>query len=150
MFRRLFGRKVRDTLGLFNGHFVEAKAFYALEFDSIGCVSFIGEIDASKAFAHINETLQREIVCTYQHSYFDHAAQTMFFNNTIYVLTNDRMIELGNNWCQMLHTPHQYKWANNVISGLAAFRIVPGRGRTLRTLGRDHAGCHGYGDCPAN
>ena len=124
MFRRLFRRKVRDTLGLFNGHFLEAKAFYALEFDAVCCVSFIGEIDASKAFAHISDMLKGEIVSTFQHSYFDHNEQQLFFNNTIYVLTNQRMIELGNNWCQVLHTQHQYNWANDVIKSLSDFRIV--------------------------
>jgi hypothetical protein len=124
MFRRLFGRRIRDTIGLFNGHFVEAKAFYALEFDAVCCVSFIGEIDASKAFAHIGETLKSEIISTYQHSYFDHKEQQMFFNNTIYVLTHQRVIELGANWCQILHTQDQYGWANDIIKSLSAFRLV--------------------------
>jgi hypothetical protein len=124
MFWRLFRRKINDTLGLFNGHFLEAKAFYALEFDAVGSVSFIGDIDTGKAFVLINELLQDEIVATYQHSYFDHNEQRMFFNNTLFVLTNRRMIELGNNWCQLLHTQHQYGWANDLIKRLSAYRIV--------------------------
>jgi hypothetical protein len=72
----------------------------------------------------ISDTLKGDIVTTYQHSYFDHNEQKMFFNNTIYVLSNQRMIELGNNWCQVLHTQHQYNWANSLIESLAPFRIV--------------------------
>jgi virulence-associated protein VapD len=111
-------------LGLFNGHFLEAKAFYAQEFDAVSCVSFIGDIDTSKAFTLINDMLQSEIVTMYQHSYYDHNEQCMFFNNTLFVLTNQRMIELGNNWCQVLHTQHQFSWANDLIKSLSAFRIV--------------------------
>ncbi len=124
MFWRLFARKIRDTLGLFNGHFLEAKAFYALEFDAVSSVSFIGDIDTSKAFTLINETLQNEIVSTYQHSFYDHNESRMFFNNTVFVLTNQRMIELRNNWCQVLHTQHQHGWANELIKSLSAYRIV--------------------------
>lgn len=124
MFWRLFTRKIRDTLGLFNGHFLEAKALYALEFDAVSSVSFIGDIDTSKAFTLINETLRNEIVSTHQHSFYDHNEGRMFFNNTVFVLTNQRMIELGNNWCQVLHTQSQHGWANDLIKSLSAYRIV--------------------------
>lgn len=124
MFRRLFRRKINDTIGLFNGHFLEAKAFYALEFDAVSCVSFIGDIDTGKAFELISESLKADIVTTYQHSYFDHNEQKMFFNNTLFVLPNQRMIELGNNWCQILHTQHQYGWSADLVKRLSAYRIV--------------------------
>ncbi len=122
MFRRLF-RKIRDTVSLFNGHFVEAKAFYAMEFDAVSCVTFIGDIDTSKAFAYVKETLHGEIVTTYQHSYFDHEEGRLLFNNTLFVLTDKRMIELGANWCQVLHTPLQHGWANQLIEHLATFKV---------------------------
>jgi len=97
MLFRLF-RKIKDAVGLFNGYFIEVKALYALEFDAVSCVSFIGELDTTKAFALLSENFKNDIVAVYQHSYFDHSEKKMFFNNTIFVLTNKRMIELGNNW----------------------------------------------------
>lgn len=124
MLHRWFRRKIRDTMGLFNGHFMDAKAFYVLEFDAVGCVSFIGEIDTSKAYAWIHENLGRDIVSIYQHSYFDHTEQAMYFNNTLFVLRDQRMIELGNNWCQVLHTPQQYSWAADLIRIMSAFRVL--------------------------
>ena len=72
----------------------------------------------------INENFKTGIVTVYQHSYFDHSERKMFFNNTIFVLANKIMIELGNNWCQVLHTPEQQEWANDLISQLSAFRNV--------------------------
>jgi hypothetical protein len=117
-------RKIRDANGLFNGYFIEVKTLYALEFDAVCCVSFVGEIDTTNAFALINEKLRNDIVAVYQHAYFDHNEKKMFFNNTIFVLKNKRMIELGNNWCQFLHTPEQHEWANKLIKQLSAFRIV--------------------------
>ena len=128
MFWKLFRRKINDTLGLFNGHFLEAKAFYALEFDAVCCVTFTGDIDTGKAFTYINDTLGADIVSVYQHSYYDHAEGKMFFNNTLFVLNNRRMIELGNNWCQVLHTPQKQAWANELIAELSRFKIVNSEG----------------------
>lgn len=122
MFWRLF-KKINDTVGLFNGHFVEAKAFYALEFDAVCCVTAIGDIDTSKAFARVKATLNGEIVNTYQHSYFDHAEGRLLFNNTLFVLTDKRLIELGTNWCQILHTPAQHHWANQLVEQMATLKI---------------------------
>jgi hypothetical protein len=119
-----FFRKIKNVIGLFNGYFIEVKALYALEFDAVSCVSFIGEVDTTKVFALINERMKDEIVNVYQHSYFDHNEKKMFFNNTIFILTNNRMIELGNNWCQFLHTPQQHGWANALIEELSQFRNV--------------------------
>ena len=123
MLFRLF-RKFKNVFGLFNGYFIEVKALYALEFDAVCCVSFVGEIDTTKAFELINENFKTGIVTVYQHSYFDHSERKMFFNNTIFVLANKIMIELGNNWCQVLHPPEQQEWADDLINQLSAFRIV--------------------------
>jgi len=123
MFWKMFKRKINDLNGLFSGHFIEVKALYALTFDELSCVTFIGELDTSKAFAFINENMGSEIVSTYQHSYFDHNEQKMFFNNTIFILKDKRVIELGNNYCQVLHTQIQYNWANRLIDKLSQFRV---------------------------
>jgi len=124
MLWKWFSRKVVDPMALFSGHFVEVKAFYAVQFDAVPCVTFIGELDVTKAYALVNEQLKGEVISVYQHTYFDHSEQQLFFNNTIFVLRGSRMIELGNNYCQVLHTTNQYAWANQLIKDLAAFRIV--------------------------
>lgn len=124
MIRKLFKKRISNPEALFMGHFIEVKVFYALEFEAICCVSFIGELELSKAFDFISGNMKSEIRQTYQHTYFDYKEGKMFFNNTIFVLSNQRMIELGNNYCQVLHTPQQYRWAGDLVENLSAFRIV--------------------------
>lgn len=124
MFWKVFSRKVKDLTGLFNGHFLEVKALYAVEFDAVASVCFIGELDVAKAFAFIKAHYQSDIVTVYQHSYFDHGEQECLFNNTIYVLSDKRMIELGNSYCQVLHQPTQHNWAYALIKQLSQFRIA--------------------------
>jgi hypothetical protein len=124
MFWKWFSRRVANTATLFNGHFIEVKTFYTIEFNIVPCVTFIGELDITKAYAYINEQLSANTVAVYQHAYFDHGEKEVLFNNTILVLKDNRMIELGPNYCQILHTTIQYAWARHLVKELAAFRVV--------------------------
>lgn len=131
MSRLLFGRKIKEAGALLQGHYFEVKAWYLQKFDRMPCVSFIGELDTTKVYAYINERFTDEIVAVYQHAYFEHDEKKMYFNNTVFILTNNRMLELGSNYCQVLHTNKQYTWANELIRSLAAFRMVAEKERTM-------------------
>lgn len=118
-------KKIYIKGGLFSGHYVDVKALYAAEFNKIPCLTFIGDIDIIKAFAFVNEAYKADIKTTYQHAYFNHDDKCVYFNNTIFVLSFERVIEIANNYCQLLHTPNQYNWAKTLANDLAQFRIVP-------------------------
>jgi hypothetical protein len=122
MLARLF-RRIWDPSAIYAGHFIEVKALYSLEFDAVCCIRFIGDIDVAKAFALINDTMQVDIIKVYQHAYFDHDQECVLFNNTIFVMADKRIIELGSNYCQVLHGPDDYKWANDIIASLVQFRV---------------------------
>ena len=119
-----FTRKIRETGALFNGHLIDVRAFYILEFDSVPCISFIGELNVTDAFKYVDEIYRRDIINTYQHCYFNHAEQKSFFNNTVFVLTGNRMIEMGNNYCHVLRGPANYAWADRLIKDLARFYVI--------------------------
>jgi hypothetical protein len=118
----MFIRKFRNVNGLFNGHFMDVKAMYVLEFDRLPCVAFIGELDTTKAYAYIREEFKFNIRRAFQHTYYDHAEGKMFFNNTIFVLDVWRMIELENDYCHVLHATTQYAWAYALITKMAEFK----------------------------
>jgi hypothetical protein len=42
-----FLKRINANTGLFNGHFIDAKAFYVLRFNAIPCVTFIGDMDVA-------------------------------------------------------------------------------------------------------
>lgn len=119
---KLFKTKLSYANNLFNGHFVDVKAFYAARFNRVACVSFIGELDISRAYEVVRDYCGDDIIDTYQHSYFNHETQEVYFNNTIIVLTSNRMIEIAGNYCQLLHTPNDYNWARWIMKELAVFK----------------------------
>ena len=118
-----FLKRINTNAGLFNGHFVDVKAFYAFKFNAIPCITFIGDIDITKAFAFVKDTYKADIKATYQHSYFNHDDKNVYFNNTFIVLSFERMIEIADNYCQLLHTTNQYTWARRLVNELAQFKI---------------------------
>ena len=124
MFFNLFKTKVSQVNTLFFGHYVDPKVFYAVHFNKVPCISFIGELDTSKAFDFIQSTYRGELTGIYQHNYFDHDKRDFFFNNTLFVLKNKGLIELGNNYCQVLHTKDQHGWGQTMIKELSVFHVT--------------------------
>ena len=139
MLRLLFERKIKEVNALLQGHYFEVKAWYLQEFDRMPCVSFIGELDTTKAYAYINEQFNNEIIAVYQHAYFEHDEKKMYFNNTVFILNNNRILELGNNYCQVLHTNKQYSWANELIRNLSEFRMKTEKERAVIGFARQAA-----------
>jgi len=119
-----FLKKTEINGGIFNGHFVDAKALYVARFNKIPCLTFIGDMDVSKAFAFIAETYARDVSGIYQHSYFNHDDGEVYFNNCIVVLNHKRMIEIADNYCQVLHDINQHAWVKQLMNDLAQFRMT--------------------------
>ena len=134
MLLRFFKRKL-DVSGLFMGHYVDPKALYVMLFNELPCVSYIGELDTSKAFEYIANGYKAQLKNVYQHNFFDHDKQQTFFNNTLFVLSNKRMIELGNNFCHVLHTKKQYDFGTNMIKEMASFRMTAEAANENRIIG---------------
>jgi len=137
MFFNLFRTKVFRVNTLFFGHYLDPKVFYTLKFNTVPCVIFIGELDTSKAFDFIRSTYRLQIEGIYQHSYFDHDKKQFFFNNSVLVLKNKRIIELGNNYCLVLHSKDQYDWGQTMIKELSVFHIT-GDGSKAIGFARNH------------
>ena len=119
----LFNRRISNIQALFQGHYLDVKVFYTIEFNGIPAVSFIGDLDGSKAFKYIHDRFRYEITGIFQHNYYDHDKKDILFNNTVFVLKDKRMIELAGNYCHVLHTIRQYNWAHDVSKELAAFKM---------------------------
>ncbi|HEX6170938.1 MAG TPA: hypothetical protein VFZ33_14715 [Chitinophagaceae bacterium] len=119
-----FRRDLSKVSTLFLAHYADPKVFYTVQFNKVPCISFIGEMDTSKAFDFIQSTYRSQVTGIYQHNYFDHDKRDFFFNNTLFVLRNKRMIELGNNYCQVLHTKDQYSWGQTMIKELSVFHVT--------------------------
>jgi hypothetical protein len=138
MLFNLLRTKVFRVNTLFLGHYLDPKVFYTVKFNAVPSLVYMGELDTSKAFHFIRSTYRSQIKEIYQHNYFDHDKKEILFNNTLFVLTNRKMIELTNNYCQVLHSKDQYDWGQTVIRELSVFHATVDPNKTIgftRTVG---------------
>jgi hypothetical protein len=117
-------KKINANAALFSGHYVDVKFFYVLQFNTVPCITFIGDMHKTEVFAFVTHNCKVDMTATYQHSYFNHDDGNIYFNDTIFVLTNNRMIEIADNYCQVLHAANNYDWADKLVNDLAQFKIA--------------------------
>lgn len=117
-------RKNVYTSGIFVNNFIESRTFFATRFNMLPNVAVITEIDATKAYALITEKLGGDIVDLFQANMFDYDESRMYFTMTIIVLANNRMIEIGNGYVEVLYASGDYRFAEHLIQELANCRIV--------------------------
>ena len=122
--RNLFNTRRYESDIIYNGHYIDVISMYVSTFGKIPAISFMGELDMTMAMSYIQEFYANDIRTIYQHCYYDYDAETMLFNNTIFVLSRARMIELADGYIQILYTPRQFAWARELVNGLVPFRIV--------------------------
>ena len=138
MFFNLFRNDLSRVSIMFLGHYVDPKVFYTVHFNRVPCISFVGELDAGKAFDFIQSTYRDQVTGIYQHNYFDHDKRDFFFNNTLFVLKNKRLMELGNNYCQVLYTKDQHGWGQTMIKELSVFHLSDDANRIIGFARSNH------------
>ena len=125
MLFKFFNKEIANPGAMFSGHYIDVKAFYTWQFKRFPCINFVGELDITKANAYISERYKYSTAAVYQHAWHDHKEDKMFFNNKIFVFWDDKMIELANDYCQVLFAPAHYTWATELVKDLTAFRKTP-------------------------
>jgi hypothetical protein len=108
----------------FENNYIEVKAFYVQEYNTIPCISFINNLDTTKAFAYINSGLAGKVLATYQRNYYSWQHQQLEFSHTLFKLANNVMIELGDDYAELLFADNNYGYANNVIEVFAAMKAA--------------------------
>ena len=89
---RIRYRKVKNKMsklkhtGLFNEHFIEAKAFYLKEFNALPCILFMNSIDASEICKRISNHQYGKVLDTYQRSYYYWKESRAESSKTIFIL----------------------------------------------------------------
>jgi hypothetical protein len=124
MFRRKTQRVIGSPAGLFNGPFFDVRTLYVLEHDVMPSVSAIAEVNGGLVYAAIRERYSAEIIKVWQHSYYEMKDSEVVFTRTIFQLKGSRMIEVGAEYCEVLHDA-DFGWANGLIASLADFRMRP-------------------------
>lgn len=121
---KVFKRKIRNIDIVIRNNFIDSQVLFATKFKALANVSVMKEIDSTKAYALVKKEFDNEITAVYQYNTFDYRESKALFNVTVFVLSNERIIELGYDYAVVLYTGRNYSWTTNLLAELATCRVA--------------------------
>jgi len=108
--------------GIFENNYIEVKAFYMQEYSRTPCINFISNIDVSKAYEYVANGNAGRVLAIYQRTYYNWQHKQLEFSATVFKLANKVMIELGNDYAEILFDNNNYSYATALVDALSAYK----------------------------
>jgi hypothetical protein len=107
---------------IFESNYIEVKAFYAKEYNITPCISFINNLDVAKAYSYINSGFAGKVLAIYQRNYYSWQHKRQEFSTTVFKLDNKVMIELGDEYAEVLFSNNNYEYANRLMELFSSYK----------------------------
>jgi hypothetical protein len=114
--------KIADANKLFTNNFIDSKAYFFFCFNKVPSITYINKIVTVKVFNYIRQEYEAAITDIYQDSTYNWKKKCLEFTTTLIVLRDSCVIELGRNYCEILHLREDYETAAQLILELKRFR----------------------------
>ncbi len=111
----LYSQKVVNANYVFDDHFLDVRMLYLYSFDRIPSINFISHIDAEKTFGAIREKFGSNIKNVHQRKWYKKQEKQFQFDNTIVIMDNNCVVELENNWCEILHDGMHAEFLGSIV-----------------------------------
>jgi hypothetical protein len=103
-------QKVIDANSLFDYRFLDANTLYLYYFNQLPSVNFISHVDGEKLFNALKEKYGSEIKQIHQRHWYKKAHKKYEFDRTVLVFEGDRLVDIGNDYCEMMHDGSNPEW----------------------------------------
>jgi hypothetical protein len=134
-YRRLRGRiRKQATADIFDNSFIDVKAFFMREFNQVPCISFVNNVDVNKAFEFISAGHAGKVAALYQSTYFNWQLNRQEFETTVFRLENRVLIELGNDYAEILFTNDRFDYAKKLVETLTGFKAVKEKANEINII----------------
>jgi ATPase family associated with various cellular activities (AAA) len=107
---------------IFETNYIEVKVFYVKEYNVTPCISFINNLDVAKAYEYIKSGLAGKVLAIYQRNYYSWQHKRQQFSTTIFKLENKVMIEVGDEYAEVLFAKNNYKFANELMELFSSYK----------------------------
>ncbi len=112
-------RRLVKNANIFENQYIETKLFYVNRFRKIPSITFVDDIDITKAFAYIRDNNKDRIVEIFQTCFYNREEGVQQFTKTIFVLKNKVLIELGNACAEILFDAVSEQFADDLVKALS-------------------------------
>jgi hypothetical protein len=106
----------------FETNYLEVKQFYWREFGVVPCISYMNDLDGSAVFKYLDSGSAGSVRAIYQRNYFNWERKEQEFSTTIFKFDHELMIELGDEYVEVLYHPDSYAVANSLLHQLTQFK----------------------------
>ena len=86
-------------------------------------MTFIDDIDATKAFEYVRKKYSHRVVDIYQACFINRQDEKHQFSKTLFVLDNRMIIELAGNYARILYPNNLFHIADKLLTALNDFRL---------------------------
>ena len=120
---RLLKQKVRPArhAEVFDNSYLEVKAFYLREYKQVPSICVIGNLDATRVFNYIEDGNCGVVTAVYQRNWYNWQQKRLEFSRTVFQLNNRTIIQVGDDYAEILFDKSNYLFANRLVEALKAF-----------------------------
>ena len=112
----------RKNDGIFDNNYIKSKTYFLQEFGKTPCISFINNLDTAKVYDYINKGFAGKVLATYQRNFYSWQRSRQEFSCTIFKLENQVMIEVGDEYAEILFGNNNYTYANELVKLFSTYQ----------------------------
>jgi len=115
-------QKIIDVNSIFLNSFLDDKAYYMYCYHKVPCITWADQLNVDKVLEYIKTEYAEAITGIYQYSKYNRKKNKSLYSKTIILLKDNCLVELGGDYCEVLHTHQDYEMANTLVKEVSRFK----------------------------
>jgi len=115
-------QKIMAANSIFQNSFLDCKAYYMYAYQQVPCITWVDQVNTGKVLKHIKTEYACAITGIFQYSKYDRKKKKSLYSTTIILLKDNCLVELGGDYCEILHTHEDYDMANTLVKEASRFK----------------------------
>ena len=115
-------QKIIAANSIFQNSFLDCKAYYMYAYQQVPCITWVDQVNTDKVLKHIKAEYADAITGIFQFSKYDRKKKKSLYSTTIILLKDNCLVELGGDYCEILHTHEDYDMANALVKEASRFK----------------------------
>lgn len=118
----LYNQKVINANNVFTSSFLDAKTLYLYNFNLLPNIHYISQIDGAKTLEAIKEKFSADIKNIHSTTWYKRKKKKFQFDMTIVTMNNNCIIELDENYCEILHDGNNAELVDSIAAVAIQFK----------------------------
>ena len=114
-------QKIMEANSIFRNSFLDCKAYYMYAYQQVPCITWVDRVNTEKVLMYIKSEYREAITGIFQLSKYNRKKKKSLYSTTIILLKDNCLVELGGDYCEILHTHKDYDMANALMKEVSRF-----------------------------